>query len=102
MSNMSYCRFQNTVSDLKDCDGALEEFFGSDWGPLSREELRAAVNLVEVCQTILQRVTEAMQNRDVEVEDAPDIDLQDVADVMKDQNEVLEIAAKGGDEYGDE
>jgi len=25
MSNMSYCRFQNTASDLRDCQEALQE-----------------------------------------------------------------------------
>lgn len=45
MSNMSYCRFQNTLSDLRDCADALEE----DDEPLSSEEARAAIKLIEEC-----------------------------------------------------
>ena len=29
MSNMSYCRFENTNDDLKDCEEALSEMEGS-------------------------------------------------------------------------
>ena len=39
MANMSYCRFQNTLNDLRDCLGALG---GSK---LSNEEKRAARNM---------------------------------------------------------
>lgn len=42
MSNMSYCRFQNTLSDLRECLDALEE--GNTIQ--SREEARAAENLL--------------------------------------------------------
>lgn len=37
MANMSYCRFQNTRSDLLDCFNALED----DDKALSKEEARA-------------------------------------------------------------
>ena len=40
MSNLSYCRFQNTVSDLSDCADALEEIDGN-LAELSRDEARA-------------------------------------------------------------
>lgn len=43
--NMSYCRFGNTLGDLRDC----EENFDSIH---SEEELRAARKLVKVCQSI--------------------------------------------------
>lgn len=42
MSNMSYCRFQNTSSDVVDCLDALNE-----QEPLSGEEYRAAVGMFD-------------------------------------------------------
>ena len=47
MANMSYCRFQNTLQDLRDCYNAL-----IDDQELSDEELRAKNKLVELCQDI--------------------------------------------------
>ncbi len=49
MSNMSYCRFQNTVSDLQDCQEALAE-----GKRLSKEEEDAAVRLITTCIEIAQ------------------------------------------------
>jgi hypothetical protein len=48
MSNMSYCRFQNTLADLRDCEEAL----GEDQLRLSDEEKRAAVKLIKTCKRI--------------------------------------------------
>lgn len=48
MSNMGYCRFQNTLSDLRDCFEALQ-----DESTLSPEEFSAAERLVELCQDIV-------------------------------------------------
>jgi len=46
--NMPYCRFENTLADLRDCADALE-----DGKPLSRTEHEAACELVAECQRIL-------------------------------------------------
>lgn len=51
MPNMSYCRFQNTVNDLKDCADHITEDFEND-EPLSREEFEARQTLVELCREI--------------------------------------------------
>lgn len=50
MSNMSYCRFRNTLSDLEDCHEALvdEEEFGN----MDGEESAAMVKLIELCGDI--------------------------------------------------
>jgi len=58
MSNMSYCRFQNTENDLRDCfetfdkliaeHGSLEKAIKS----LSRDEQSAARKLVDLCADI--------------------------------------------------
>ena len=46
MSNMSYCRFQNTYSDLSDC----ESYMGDD--DLSAEEQRARKWILQLCVRI--------------------------------------------------
>ena len=49
MSNMSYCRFQNTLSDLEDCYEALL----NEEGELSSEEEQDAKEcLIELCRSI--------------------------------------------------
>jgi hypothetical protein len=48
MSNMSYCRFQNTLQDLRDCRDALQESFDD----LSNDEKNAALELISVCKDI--------------------------------------------------
>lgn len=45
MSNMSYCRFQNTLNDLRDCQEHMED-------ELEGEEERARQQLIKVCQEI--------------------------------------------------
>lgn len=58
MSNMSYCRFQNTLSDLEDCYGALTD-------KLSQEEHNARKRLVALCADIVQAYGEALDNDEV-------------------------------------
>lgn len=55
MSNMSYCRFSNTLTDLLDCQEALEAGGGRD---LSPEEAHAASCLIEACRTIAEAFPE--------------------------------------------
>lgn len=54
MSNMSYCRFENTASDLDDCADALEELLNTGIGRLSRSELAAAKRLAVMCTNVVQ------------------------------------------------
>lgn len=61
MSNMSYCRFQNTLSDLKDCyysmedldfnatDQDKEQADGDNVRVLSKEETMARRELIKLC-----------------------------------------------------
>jgi hypothetical protein len=44
---MSYCQFQNTLTDLQEC---AENIQATD---LSREEKRARKRLIEVCRDIV-------------------------------------------------
>lgn len=48
MSNMSYCRFQNTFSDLEDCVRALE-----NGETLSEDEMWYASKMRRLCEVYL-------------------------------------------------
>ena len=49
MSNMSYCRFQNTYNDLLDCYDSLVD---DDTDDMSVYEEQAKQNLVRLCKDI--------------------------------------------------
>lgn len=51
MSNMSYCRFENTVRALSDCFDALLDMQG-DLSSLSESERRYAKQLIVMCQSL--------------------------------------------------
>ena len=51
MSNMSYCRFQNTLSELADCAEAVEAR-----DELSREESRARRYLFELMANMMEEI----------------------------------------------
>lgn len=46
MSNMSYCRFQNTLADLEDCQ---DNFTSTE----STDEAQAAIDLYRLCAAIV-------------------------------------------------
>ena len=46
MSNMSYCRFENTLRDLRDCIWALEDGEIESGG----SEIRSAIEMLEACK----------------------------------------------------
>ena len=50
MPNMSYCRFENTVSDMNDCLYAIEY---NETDNLSDYELRALKDFLELGQAIV-------------------------------------------------
>ena len=50
MSNMSYCRWENTYNDLKDCFNSMVE---SDGEKLSESEQRAKDNIFELMKEML-------------------------------------------------
>lgn len=49
MSNMSYCRFQNTLSDLGDCYDNMD-----DKESLSIDEQSARTRLLKLCKVIIE------------------------------------------------
>ena len=55
MSNMSYCMFENTRSDLQECYDTVCESIDAGKDPiknLSKSEQAAAWNLLELCKEI--------------------------------------------------
>jgi hypothetical protein len=47
MSNMSYCRFRNTLADLDDCNDHISD-------DLSGDEEKARARLIKVCKEIAE------------------------------------------------
>ena len=76
MSNMSYCRWRNTLNDLEDCAQDLEDRINGDpeepKAPLSPDELRACEHMMELMVAMLSAVG-------VDTEDTPDLSLLSAA-----------------------
>jgi hypothetical protein len=49
MANMGYCRFENTLKDMRECMEALDEEGTDD---LSDSEKNAAFALIKICKRI--------------------------------------------------
>jgi hypothetical protein len=67
MENKSGYRFRHIVTDLSDCEDAIEELFNGvtdDGQPLSDDELRAARRLIATCLNV---VTLVADNANLEV-----------------------------------
>jgi hypothetical protein len=80
MSNMSYCRFENTKKDLDDCQDAIDNLVaaplcqdGEEAEPLSDREEFSAKYLLKTCLALVEQVAEA-QGRDLGDLDDTDID----------------------------
>jgi hypothetical protein len=52
MANMSYCRFENTYRDLKDC---LNDMNSTDFYELSETEQNYRNKIVEMCKEIAEQ-----------------------------------------------
>lgn len=59
--NMSYCRFRNTLGDLRDCVYALEE--GAE---MSYEERNAAQSMRDMCERYLEAYDEYQEQNNEE------------------------------------
>lgn len=56
MANMSYCRFQNTLSDFTDCKDAMEGVIDGSVEPLTAEEVKAAAQLAVEALEFLEMI----------------------------------------------
>jgi hypothetical protein len=54
MSNMSYCRFQNTSMDLRDCVDAMQEAYDLPELDLSKDELQSLKWMRSLCEQFLE------------------------------------------------
>ena len=52
MSNMSYCRFENTLSDLQDCYDYVDD------GELNEDERKARLRIIKLCVKIADKYSE--------------------------------------------
>ncbi len=50
MTNMSYCRFENTLRDLHDCDESID-----NGDRLSRSEYESRAALLKLCVDMLEK-----------------------------------------------
>ena len=66
MSNMSYCRFENTVSDLRDCADALRNGEAEDEDLSSDYERSAKHELIALCREIAAEFGEQEDEREEE------------------------------------
>lgn len=65
MANMSYCRFENTVRDLADCESALDN---EGFDELSESEQRAARRMYKLCKQFVETF-EIQTGADLEQDD---------------------------------
>ena len=52
MSNMSYCRFENTIHDMRDCEEALNEISGNIEELESESEQQCAKKFIAICKRV--------------------------------------------------
>jgi hypothetical protein len=76
MANMSYCRFENTLSDLGDCLGAMEEAESLKDLDLNEYEERAFMEMFRTCRAFLAE-HERLLNAEASQEDEDEVDLSD-------------------------
>lgn len=60
MSNMSYCRFENTARDLRDCRDALDD--GVTPAELCQNEAAACRRLIRLCEEIADNYGELVDD----------------------------------------
>ena len=57
MSNMSYCRFRNTLMDLQDCINTIESGELTDEG-IDSSELSALMEMRDLCEYFVENLSE--------------------------------------------
>ena len=69
MANMSYCRFQNTELDLRDCNNEMDDAYTLNDMDLSSDEYKAMLRLVNLCQDVLDNYERLKNAEDFEEEE---------------------------------
>lgn len=59
MANMSYCRWENTLNDLRDCAEHVND-------PLGGSEARARTSLLELAADMLEEVGVTIDRRELD------------------------------------
>ena len=71
---MSYCRWQNTLTDLVACSNDLDDRRNrAEREPLSNEELRAAKRLLELARVMFSKIAGDMNISEDELINSPNI-----------------------------
>jgi len=63
VSNMNHCRFQNTLTDLKQCNSDFDNM------ELSDEERDARIKLFKLCKKIAESYDEFIANDEREIKE---------------------------------
>lgn len=71
MANMSYCRFENTLNDLRDC------YYNMDSNDLSETEFHKRKQMIELCKSIVEEYEHLLDEEYVENEDWDDDENED-------------------------
>jgi hypothetical protein len=64
--NMSYCRFENTNMDLRDCVGAMEEAYDLADLDLSKSELSSMKNMRWLCEKFVEEADRLLAHETVD------------------------------------
>lgn len=67
MSNMSYCRFENTLRDLQDCVDAMEEANSLTDLDLNQYETNAFMEMFRTCRAFLAEHERLLTNSEESV-----------------------------------
>ena len=68
MANMSYCRFENTSQDLRDCVNEMDESYTLSDMDLSQSELDAMKWMGTLCKRFLENLERLENAEEFEVE----------------------------------
>jgi hypothetical protein len=100
MSNMSYCRFQNTSNDLADCTAELEDMLDEQksLATLSKDEKRSAAKMRELCEQFIEMYDEVEEIEEVEEcegcgQEAKDLNYQGLCKSCIEEREEVEEEA---------
>ena len=94
MSNMSYCRYRNTLTDLGECASDIEDRInGCAKDELSREEFEAACHLIDQANDLVMAVREYAG-----LEDDEELTLDGIRSALAEIEEEAQRHKEGGEE----